>query len=218
MQGEIDLSLQSAFDLELSTVDTTLLQRLRKLVIQQLKAATQSHRHPWHVAVVATCQGAEPRVRNVVLRSVGDVPLTLRFHTDLRSQKTEQIAVNSNLEWLFYEHKTRIQIRLRSQARIVTQGSQWQAAWEATSLPSRRCYLGPYAPGTVCEEPNVNLPSGMEHRNPSQEESHAGMQNFAIVNCQIERMEWLYLRHDGHLRCSFERDAQDLWNASWLAP
>lgn len=209
--------LQSAFELELSSDPDATLRRIRAMIVQQLIAATKTHRHPWHLGSVASCEGKRPRSRTVVLRAVQDEPLILRFHTDKRSMKTGQLAANPNVEWLFYEPSTRIQLRVGCSAEVVSSGDEWSHAWEKTSLASRRCYLGPFAPGSITEGASHNLPGHLLDRDPTHEESLPGAENFVIVRCAVEELEWLYLKHSGHLRCRFAKSGE-LWSENWIAP
>lgn len=211
------MGLQAAFDLELSSKDETKLSRLRAMAIQQLKAGVKSHRHPWHTGVVSTIDGERPRVRTVVLQAVEDHPLCLRFHTDVRSTKIDQLRQKPQVEWLFYEPSTRIQLRAETSASIVTQGDTWISAWNKTSLSSRRCYLGPQPPGTETSGPSHNLPDALLGRDPTHKESEPGQSNFAIIECVVQSLEWLYLKQSGHLRCSFA-NLDNSWTETWIAP
>ena len=191
---------------------------LHRVIMEQLVAAAKTADHPWHIGALSTVRGTAPESRSVVLRGVHNSPLALRCHTDLRSPKTEQIESNPNIQWLFYEGSTRMQLRVKGIASIVREGTEWQAAWDRSGLPSRRCYLAPFAPSAVTPEQTPNLPDNLRYRQPTAEESNAGQDNFGIVMSEVQSFEWLYLRHSGHVRAGFQLMANGDWTANWLAP
>ncbi|MFN3192792.1 MAG: pyridoxamine 5'-phosphate oxidase family protein [Aureliella sp.] len=211
------MALRSAFEQSLGDLGANALERVFAMAVQQLQAAPRSHRHPWHIGAVATTNGSAASVRSVVLRATSTDPLALRFHTDARSPKVEELREHASLEWLFYEPSSKIQLRVACTAEVLQSGDQWETAWAKTTLPSRRCYLAPSAPGERKESPNVNLPEHLADKDPSEAESEIGKANFAIVQCAVERIDWLYLRHNGHLRAMFTRHDDD-WEMDWSTP
>ena len=212
------MGLQAALESEFSSVDESTLPRIRDMIIQQLKAATKSFRHHWHNGIIASVDDGDPKLRTVVLRGVADNPLSLRFHTDLRSEKVAQLQSNPSVEWLFYHPATRFQLRAAAYAEVQIKGDAFDEAWFNTGVKSRRCYLGPFAPGARCEVVEHNLPPKLLNRDPTEEESEAGRKNFAIVQCVVRRLELLFLKHDGHIRCGFSCLDSGDWNNEWLAP
>lgn len=211
------MGLQAAFDLELGHPPEEQLSRLFNMCIQQLQAAPKSHKHPWHLGVIATVNDARPHLRTVVLRHSTPEPLTLRCHTDMRSPKVAHLESNARLEWLFYQPSTRIQLRCSGWGKIIRDGETWERAWKATNLSSRRCYLAPHAPGEAADAASINLPAELSSRDPTQEESEQGAVNFGLVECGIDRLDWLYLKHTGHVR--FQANLSDgTWNPIWATP
>lgn len=211
------MSLLSGFELELTQQDDSLLERLRHRIFQQLLKAPKSFRHPWHQGTVASVDGQQARARIVVLQAVEAPDLKLRFHTDRRASKVGQLELAPRIEWLFYQPASRIQLRLTGEAEVLTSGPDWESAWKNTVLQSRRCYLAPLPPATPVPDISVNLPAGMENRHPSAEESEAGRANFAIVNCRIQALDWMFLHHNGHLRCLIENQ-NGQWQTAWATP
>ena len=210
------MGLQAAFESEFSSIDESTLIRVQDMIVQQLVAATKSYQHQWHNGIVATVHNGQPKARTVVLRGVTEDPLALRFHTDIRSAKVAQLQAAPSVEWLFYHPVTRFQLRVAASAIVQTSGDVFEKAWSKTSVKSRRCYLGPFPPGAQCESPVHNLPAELIDRDPTREESEAGRKN-AIVQCAVDRIELLYLKHDGHIRCAFSR-VEGEWSHDWLAP
>lgn len=215
--------LQTAFDAALSQIDGGSPMELLATITRELRAATKSYRHPWHLTSVATLESVanspRPSVRTVVLRQMELDPLRLRFHTDRRSPKLEQLAANPWCEMLFYEYSTRIQLRMLCRVQFETSGECWETAWSQTSLSSRRCYLAPFPPGKSVDSPHSNLPDFLLDRDPEQEESEAGRENFAVVHCEPTKIDWLYLKHSGHVRAGFEHEQNTSeWTGAWLCP
>ena len=45
-----------------------------------------------------------------------------------------------------------------------------------------------------------------------------GRQNFAVISCDVTRMDCVILRHNGNLRCRYIYDHGELMSSDWLAP
>jgi pyridoxamine 5'-phosphate oxidase len=74
--------------------------------------------------------------------------------------------------------------------------------------------MAPFAPGYEVAEANRNMPPGLEDREPTEEESVVGFENFGVIRTHIETLEVLSLEFEGNLRCRF--DAAGV--GQWLAP
>jgi pyridoxamine 5'-phosphate oxidase len=169
---------------------------------------------PLHTPVVGTADGD---LRVMVLRHVDRTAAALRFHTDLRSPKTGAIAAVPRVSLLFYDPGAKIQLRCSGDGQIGSTDAVTDAAWAASSAASRRCYLAPVAPSSGTAAPTSGLPPEYDSRLPSVAESEAGRANFATLTIILDRIDWLYLAHDGHRRALFERSG-DQWSAGWLIP
>jgi len=211
------MDLKSIFDQALLLPVEQQLEAIRSSIVTELDRAFKTHRHPWHQGMISTVELDRPKTRVVVLRSAESSPMRLRCHTDLRSTKIEHLRQNPAIAWTFYELSSRVQLRLEGTAKVLHEGPIVDAAWQSTGLPSRRCYLAPFAPSSTSVEPTSNLPVGMENRDPIAEESELGRANFAVIITDITRIDWLYLKHDGHRRAEFTLTGQN-WSGQWLAP
>lgn len=180
----------------------------------RLARGKADRKSPWHTPVVGT---ADSDLRIMVLRHVDRTSGTLRFHTDARSPKVAAIAETAQASVLFYDPGAKLQLRCWGRAAIAASGAAADAAWSASSAASRRCYLAPAAPSSAATGPTSGLPTDYESRLPTLAESEAGRGNFATLTVALERIDWLYLAHDGHRRALFER-AGDQWSAGWLNP
>ena len=186
-----------------------------------LKRAVVDAKHEWHLPVVSTIdlQG-RPTGRTVVLRRVewsDDGAPRLVFHTDVRSRKTTEIQACSDVSWVFYDRRRKIQLRAMGVATVHHRDDHADEGWSRTSLSSRRCYLAPVAPSTVLEHWDPNLPPELLKASPDQTGSEAGRSAFAVVSTLVGQLEWLELHHDGHRRAQWTWTTDGV-QAVWLAP
>jgi len=154
-------------------------------------------------------------LRTVVLRKAIPESKELRFHTDTRSKKWQELTLNPTISALFYDAADRIQIRVKGRAELHFNNDLTTNAWQKTSLSSRRCYLTNFDPSSFTDHPTSGLPEHIEQENFTQEESEIGFQNFGIVAIQVQNIDWLWLHHAGHRRAYF-----DYVNGSfsWMIP
>lgn len=167
---------------------------------------------PFHTPVVATA-APEPHQRVMVLRAADRAAATLRFHTDRRSAKLTQ---GSAVSVLGYDPGARIQVIMRG-AWTLADPAATDAAWAASALSSRRCYLAEPGSGTPAEAPVAGLPDALLERTPSAEESEAGRINFTVLRVDVAVIEWLELTARGNRRARFARE-DGTWRGQWLIP
>ncbi|TVQ63955.1 MAG: flavin-binding protein [Phycisphaerales bacterium] len=187
---------------------------------RRLERGATERRHPYHQPVVSSMgEDASPRSRTVVLRNADRDGASLVFHTDARSPKCAELRANTALTWTFYDPASKVQLRVRSRAEVLTTGEIVDQRWANTRAMGRRCYLAPRTPGvSVGDQPDPNLPEALRHREPTEQESKPGRANFAVVRCAIESVDWLHLRHDGHRRAQFVFRDRKPDGGAWLAP
>ncbi|MBX7532102.1 flavin-binding protein [Qipengyuania sp. 1XM1-15A] len=162
-----------------------------------------------HTPVVAT---ADADARIMVLRDFDPESWTLRFHTDVRSPKSDVIGEGAPLCVLFYDPEAKVQIRCRGTGRIESESQRVQEFWEASDRFARRCYLGA-PPGEVRDEPSSGLPDWVEGARPTEEELAPARQNFSALIVEIATINWYYLSFGGHRRAILRRD-----EANWVTP
>lgn len=193
-----------------------------------LTRGVADRRSPFHTPTIATVglDGA-PRMRTVVLRAAEPSARLLRFHTDARSGKVAEIARDPRVGVHVYDARSKIQLRLDGIARVHPWPAQRaQAAWDASRPQSRACYAQALAPAAVIAAPHEGEARAGE-----------GVENFNIVEVEVNAIEWLYLFHAGHRRARFVWESENTqnhpggapqgavrvgceanWQASWLAP
>ncbi len=159
-----------------------------------LAAAVASARHPLHLLTVATVDAAGgPHARTVVLRGFDAVCREVRFHTDIRSPKAEQIGADSRVALHWYDATRRLQLRIPARATVHHGDAIAAAAWHASRPMSRACYTTSEPPGTSLEVFRPAPP-------PPAADDDRGLAFFAVVCCRFDTLELLVLHASGHER------------------
>ena len=172
----------------------------------------------FHYTVLSTINNDSHESRTVILRSFNEENFELNIHSDLRSEKINQIIKNKNISCLFYNDKKKIQIRINGQAEIE---KSYKPSWEKLTNWSKRCYLSTAKPGIEITEPSSGFPDKFINDPPNDTDSIKGLKNFSVIRIIISRIEWLYLASQGHRRAIFEIEKKGLLikvKKKWLAP
>ena len=186
--------------IESSNLDSILIQNWIDLGHGALRG-----RHPYHTPVLATQGDTGPDVRTVVLRDANFVQRRLVCHTDIRSPKVRDVQTQPQVAWLFYDRANNTQLRIRGQVQIHHEDELARARWQKSAARSRQCYHAALSPSTPAASPEAPTPL------------ETGFENFAVIDCKVDTIDWLYLQHEGHLRARFDwRDGN--WQSTWLAP
>ena len=192
---------------------------LAETVFTALEDGAADRRHGFHLATIATVTAkGGPALRTVVLRAVDASRRTLAFHTDSRSPKVEQLARDPRMAVHFYDSESGLQLRLDGRTSIHRQDAKAETGFAGATLFARRCYLAEAGPGTRLGAPGSGLPAGLEERAPRLDEVRAGLQNFAVLEMTIHRLDWMSLAAGGHRRAILEWDAEGTLTASWVVP
>tara|TARA_R110002111_G_scaffold107056_2_gene165443 strand:+ start:6744 stop:7355 length:612 start_codon:yes stop_codon:yes gene_type:complete len=178
-----------------------------------LKSAADTETHPWRLGNLATVSEGRPRVRTVILRDVQTEERELVCYTDQRSDKICELKDSPWMEWLTYDPITRVQIRLRGSATVHIQDECAEQHWQDSSPEHRRGYITVSPPGAKADSAVPNLPDYLFDRLPNDEEAQLGYENFAVIVCRIEHLDWLQLRRNGHLAAQFRWT--DKWEGHW---
>ena len=184
----------------------------RQHALKLIARGVKDRRSAMHILTVATTglDGA-PRVRTVVNRGYNPDTREVRFHTDRRSPKLQEIKAEPRVAVQLYDPKAKIQLRLDTRATFHESGPLRDEAWEATRPFSRACYRVEVAPSMAVAEPS-------QVTFASDEDPDEGFDNFVPVTLRIYAMECLYLAHQGHRRARFTWDESDIIQATWLVP
>lgn len=182
---------------------------------ERLITGAVKSRTPFHTPSIATIHQGDVSLRTVVLRKTLPTERELRFHTDIRSPKWQELSQTPSISALFYDGIERIQIRVKGKAFLHHTNEITAEAWQKTSLSSRKCYLTVFSPSSFTEESSSGLSEDIENENFTLAESESGYSNFGIVSIHVQSIDWLWLNHAGHRRAFFdyERGVN-----SWMIP
>lgn len=179
-----------------------------------LASAATDRRAAMHTPSVATIGlDGSPRSRTVVLRHFDRTERSIRFHTDIRSEKYAELQTDPRIAAHFYDVGEKIQLRLNGRATVHVTDSLANEAWAASQAMSRHCYVTEPAPGSVISDGgNFSIPKGRELTDD-------GRRHFCAVKMVFTRLEWLWLGSDGHRRALFEWNEQASTPVMrWLVP
>ena len=183
---------------------------------QHLELAPSTRDAPWRLLTLGTWDGETPQLRTVVLRKTSTQQRQLSIYSDARAQKIWQINEHPHVSLLFYDPTLQIQIRAQGEGTIITDQSQLDDIWNPLPPAARKMYLAPMKPGSPLNQPTPNLPPDIISRDPTLEESQQGRPNFAVINITIDKIDWLYLKKEGHVRAKFTYINNE-WQGTWIA-
>ena len=172
-------------------------------------------RNPFHTPSVATLSKGEVSMRTVVLRKALTEERELRFHTDVRSIKWDDLMINPAISALFYDADARVQLRIKGTAELHHENDITAKAWETTTLSSRKCYLTLHSPSSFTDSSTSGLSEDIEQEKFTLSESEVGYANFGIVSIRVQSIDWLWLNHSGHRRAFFDYEKESY---QWMIP
>ena len=179
---------------------TESLHQLQHACWEELTRATREREHGWRPMTLATMESGRAEARSVILREADPAAYRLVFFTDARSPKLQQIQAHPQGTLLAWCPRLSWQIRLRVALSRETDPHLTMARWERLRLsPSAQDYLSSLAPGAPLSERASEAQGSREH--------------FAMVNAQVQSLDWLELHPDGHRRAVF-----DAAGGRWVQP
>ena len=185
---------------------------------RNLTRGVKDRKHTFHTPVFCNVDNENSiESRVVVLRQFDSPNMVLNFHTDFRSPKILGLQQNNNSLLVFYDHKLKIQLRIKTTSTINNQNKVTQEMWEQTKLFSRKCYLTEKAPSSSTNLPEDGIDQSLGGREPTIEESERGYKNFTVVQNQIQQIDWLYLAASGHRRLKIILEKQIPF-FQWIIP
>lgn len=178
-----------------------------------LRSGAQNRRSAFHTPVFSSLGlDGRPVSRIIVLREFDDGQRHLRFHTDIRSPKAQQIRHDPRVSFAFYDPSIKLQIRCEGHAVLHHNNALSAQAWDASQRMSRMCYGTAPAPGDEIHQADAfSLPG-------DDEAIAAGQDHFCAVVTEITTLEWLWLGFRGHRRARFIWDDNGHVEAVWLVP
>jgi len=168
---------------------------------KNLTRSVKDRKHTFHTPVFSNINNENSiESRVVVLRQFDSQNMVINFHTDFRSPKVSSLIKNNYSLFVFYDHKLKIQLRIKTVSIINNQNTIAEEMWEKTKLFSRKCYLTEKAPSSVTSLPEDGIDESLKGKEPTLEESENGYKNFTVVQNAIQQIDWLYLAASGHRR------------------
>ena len=162
----------------------------------------------FHTPVVSTVHENKIASRVMVLREFNFDKKLLRFHTDNRAAKIENLIKNSSATVIGYDPDLKIQIKMQGQASVNINNKVTQMAWNESTARSKKCY-------------SVKGGSTKEIENPAEYDIddfdvEEGYKNFAVIVFSFFSLEFLYLKSTGHRRALHTLDEE--YSSTWLVP
>ena len=185
---------------------------------RNLTRGVKDRKHTFHTPVFCNVnQDGVIESRVVVLRKFDPLKLILNFHTDFRSPKANDLKKNNNSLFVFYDHKLKIQLRIRTTSILNNRNEISKKMWDKTRLLSRKCYLTTKNPSSSTSLPEDGIPEHLIGKEPNFEESEEGFKNFTVVENKINEIDWLYLEISGHrrLKLIFKNEKPEY---QWIIP
>ena len=178
------------------------LPEIETAVWNELAATAGDKAHAWRTPVLATVNGGAADARVVVLREVAHREKRLVFYTDERAGKVSQLLSHPLGTVVMWSRPLGWQLRCHVRLTLATSGLAAPSRWAKVRLtPAAQEYLSVSPPGTALAEmryPN----SGAVPRD-----------YFAVIDAQVESLDWLELRTDGNRRAIFDTEG-----ARWIQP
>lgn len=191
-------------------------------VWQELGRAAGNPQHNWRLPVLATVDGhGLPQARTVVLRGSDRLARQLVIFSDRRSPKIAQINQCRNVVLVFWSRALGWQLRVSGMATVDSHSNEAARIWERLRDSSAAGdYLRADAPGTtivtspagshLAADPTTCPEADRSGRNEAEGRANGF---FCRLMIQVDQMDWLDLRTEGHRRLRWSET-----QAQWLVP
>ena len=186
-----------------SNIDDTL--ESAKIILSE---AVPNAKTLFHTPVVSTFNNGDITSRVMVLREFDFEKKILRFHTDNRAAKIDNINKNSSATVVGYDPELKIQIKLQGKASVHVNDSITEKAWNESTARSKKCY-------SVKDGSSKEIENAEEY-DITDFEVEEGYKNFAVIIFKFHNLEFLYLKSSGHRRALHKWDSD--YSCSWLVP
>jgi len=152
-----------------------------------------------------------PRLRIVVMRAFDPAGPRLRFYTDRRAAKVDELAREPRCSLLAWDPVARVQLRLEGRATLHFDDRLADEAWAGSRASSLIAYGIEPPPGLpIAESGAYTLPA---------QGTGAGRVNFCAVEVSVRRLERLHLAREGHRCAMFDFSGNGKVERSrWIVP
>ena len=176
-----------------------------KLILSEAVPNTQTL---FHTPVVSTIHENKIVSRVMVLREFNFDKKILRFHTDNRAAKIDNLTKNPSSTVIGYDADLKIQIKMQGHAKVHIDDEVAKIAWNESTPRSKKCYSVKGGSSKKIENPGDYDITNFEVED--------GYQNFAVIIFNFLSLEFLYLKSSGHRRAL--HDWYDDYSSTWLVP
>ena len=181
-------------------------------VFSLLERGAKKRNDDLHLLTLSTVNAEnQPQSRNVVLRKFDVNNSIIRFHTDIRSSKIQEITNNSSVSLIGYDKKNKLQIRISANAVIEDNKKSLSEIWSNMYPMSRECYRVTEEPGKI-----ISSISDVSFQDEGEDKLN-GFENFVVINCKINIIETLFLFASGHIRAKYNYKDKE-FHGEWLVP
>lgn len=174
---------------------------IEKQIWLLLEQSVKTAKSAFHQGYIATIDNDFPEQRTVILRKVDNKEKTLRFHTDIRSEKIAHLKNNNSISWLFYDAELKLQLRIYSKAEIHYDDAIANLAWENSRLPSKMCYTTQAKSGSIIAEPEF---IDVNKKDFEPELLDFARNNFCVIETKAVAMDFVFLNAKGNKRGFFD--------------
>ena len=183
-----------------NTLET--LENVRENIEYNLSEGVKNRKSDFRTFTLCT-SGDSPAGRIVVLRGYNASEGVITLHTNYHAEKINDVNQNENVCCVFYSKARKIQIRCFGMAKINYKNQRSSYAWSKMSDMSKECYFQFPNPGNIIKEYN----------DFSKEIHYAESANFSVIDVKVEKVDWLYLKREGHRRANifFSEPLKDTW-------
>ncbi|WP_231647133.1 pyridoxamine 5'-phosphate oxidase family protein [Pantoea sp. BL1] len=182
---------------------------------QELNAAANDPHAGFRYLNVCTIDSElKPQARMMVLRRTDSSQRLLEFHTDIRSAKWQELAINPTATILGFCSQTRLQLRLQGHFKQYEPASALaEQTWLGLSVWTRRSYTG--------GPPGDALLSQREPVRHAQDEEGGedGQRHFGVLVFQAASLDWFQLQRNDNRRARLNYSPSgSLTSFQWINP
>lgn len=179
--------------------------QLMDAIFLELSQGVGQPDHPFWLCSLATIGRTQrPQTRMVVNRGINQSLRQLTVYADRRSPKIAEIEANPFVNILFYHHSNRVQIRCHATATVHVENDLCLAAWANLPASSQAMYAA------------ATGPSGVLSSSSSERVINA-IDNFTVIQCEIEAIDVLQLDRTSNQRALLEWTGSG-WQKTAIAP
>lgn len=179
---------------------------------QTLAEAVSQPDNPFrYLSLSSVDADGQAQARTLVLRRATQATRQLEFHTDIRSAKWQELAVNPRVTVLGYCHQSRLQLRLQGNAQRYDADSELaNRVWHSLPAHTQSTYTG----GPPGDARDISTDQPAESADNS-----AGKARFGVIIVQVTLLDWYQLQRGNNQRALLPYSITgELDAARWVNP